>query len=114
MKRLITGIICIVCLIFIFNIVKSIVSLWQRGSLVTDQQAILTQKQQENETLKAKLQEAESPEFIERQAREKLNLQKEGEVVVVLPKSQNLNANDQKEIIPVIPNWKQWWKMIIN
>ena len=55
----------------------------------------------------------EELDFIEKQAREKLNLQKEGEVVVILPKTDNKQQVTQ-ETIKQPSNWQKWWKLIIN
>lgn len=109
-KRLITFFVVIISLVCIIQICRSIYSLWQKGSLVSDQAQILKQKQVENEQLRRKLAEVESPEFIEKEAREKLNLQKEGEVVVVLPK--NLPQVNEPQNLPQIPNWHKWWKLL--
>ncbi len=113
MKRLIAILISIISLIIIVNTFRSIVTLWQRGNIVSEQQALLNKKQQENEDLQKKLAEVESPDFIEKQAREKLNLQKEGEVVVILPKTDNKQQVTQ-ETIKQPSNWQKWWKLIIN
>lgn len=110
-KRLITFFVVIISFIFIVQISRSIYSLWQKGSLITEQEAILRQKQAENNKLKQKLSDVESPEFIEKEAREKLNLQKEGEVVVVLPK--NLpQAGTATSVSQNLPNWQKWWQLL--
>ena len=113
LKRLIAFIIVLVGLICIVQISRSIFNLWQKGDLISEQAAILKQKQAENDQLKQKLNQVESPEFIEKEARDKLNLQKEGEVVVVLPKTQELVLDDQNKG-EKLANWQKWWKLIIN
>lgn len=109
-SRLITFLISIISLFFIVNISRSIYELWQKGSVLSERQVVHDVLQKENAELEQKLAEAESPEFIEKQAREKLNLQKEGEVVVVLPK----NFDQFKPLVEdkmVAANWQQWWKL---
>jgi cell division protein FtsB len=47
-----------------------------------------------------------TPEFLEKEAREKLNLKKEGEVVVALPKLEDTDNTISKESKS---NFKQWF-----
>jgi hypothetical protein len=62
----------------------------------------------ENEQLQNEYNKVQSPEFIEKQARDKLNLGKEGEVAVILPPKQG-EAKPKEEIKPIeLPVWKQW------
>ena len=65
--------------------------------------------QKKNEELKVKLQEAQSREFIEKIARDKLGLAKEGETVVILPPSEPEVTKSAEE--KIIPNWQKWWKL---
>jgi cell division protein FtsB len=109
-KRLITFVVVIFCLFCIIQICWSIVNLWQKGGLVTEQVQILKQKQSENDQLKQKLVEVESNDYIEKEARNKLNMQKEGDVVVVLPK--NLPQIEKTSDSSQLSNWQKWAKMI--
>ena len=57
----------------------------------------------------------ESEEFIEEQARNKLNLSKEGEAVVILPPNvEELVGWEEPQKIPEIPNWKRWWNLFFG
>ena len=96
-------------LIFIIGLSRSIYSLWQKGSLVTEQETQRKKLEAENQVLQRKLAEAQSSPFIEKQARERLNLQREGEVVVVLPK--NLPTPQPQVVTLPVPSWQQWWKL---
>jgi len=63
----------------------------------------------QKEVLEGKLKYVESEEFVEKEAREKLNLAKEGEVVVVLPEgleliSQRLEIEKDEDLA----NWQRW------
>lgn len=109
-SRLITFLISIISLVFIVNISRSIYELWQKGSVLSERQEVRDELAATSEELQKKLAEAESPEFIEKQAREKLNLQKEGEVVVVLPKDlEKTEVEVENEV--TIPNWQKWWNV---
>ena len=69
----------------------------------------------ENKELKEKLEYVDSDEFVEKEARNKLNMSKENEVIVVLPVdklsqlSQNVNKN--KETDEDLANYQQWWHL---
>lgn len=109
-RRLIIFLISVLSLFFIVSLSRSIYSLWQKRSLVQERQVVRDQLTKENQALQKKLSEAESQEFIEREAREKLNLQKVGEVVVILP--QDLRSSPTAvPAAPPEPPWKQWWKL---
>ena len=108
-SRLIMIFISIILILVIVSIIRSIYSLWQKEHLVIEQEQLKEKLVQEQKQLQAKLKYVENPEFIEQQARNKLNLQKEGEAVVVLPK----NLTKAKVDIPpqAVPVWQQWLKL---
>jgi cell division protein FtsB len=76
---------------------------------VAEREAVRDRLEAEKQALAKKAGEVESPVYIERVAREKLNLQKEGEIVVVLPK--DLSTAVAEEAQPQLPNWQKWWKL---
>lgn len=108
-SRLIMFLISVVGLIFIVNISRSIVTLWQRGAIVTEREEVRDKLAERKAELEKQALEVESPEYIEEVAREKLNLQKEGEVVVVLPKDLQVLASE--DAVPEVPNWQKWWNL---
>ncbi len=69
----------------------------------------------ENRELENRLERAKSEEFIEQQLRDKLDLAKEGEIVLILPDEETLrkfaaDIEEEEEILPD-PNWKKWLKL---
>ena len=68
--------------------------------------------EEENRKLKERLAEITSPEFVEREAREKLGYGKEGETLLVLP-NQNSTQYSEKSAQEEGPNWRKWWKLYI-
>ena len=79
--------------------------------MVDQHGSLLTHEKEENDRLKRKLYEVQSPEYIEKQAREKLGMSREGEYVVMLPAS--LSAQKKAIDEPIVtlvslPVWKQW------
>lgn len=80
---------------------------------VEESEKRLAKLREENEALERELEHKRSPEFVEREIREKLGLVKKGEAIVILPKDnrdQSPEARDQKEI----PNWQKWWKLFFG
>lgn len=112
-NRLSRLIITIVSLLLVVSLSRSIMSLWEKYDIVWERQQELDREKERNVQLKTELEQVQRPEFIEREAREKLGMVKEGETVVLLPKSQISNSNDQtrEENEEKIPNWKKWWRL---
>ena len=68
--------------------------------------------EKEKEKLSLKYQYYQTPEFIEEEARNKLNMAKPGETIVILPPNlgEFLNHPKNKDS-PSLPNWKKWWDL---
>lgn len=108
MKKLIFILILISLLIFIKNTVVSIIQLSQNSKTIDKLDFNLKSAKQENVLLQQKLYYVKSDEFIEEQARNKLNLVKNGEYMVIAPPPQGKLEQTKKD---EIPNWKRWWKL---
>jgi len=71
----------------------------------------------EKKELEARLSEVSSEYYIEKQIRDKLNLTKEGEIMVILPPEDVLRKlapkEEEKEAILPDPNWRKWIKLFI-
>lgn len=83
--RLINLILVFFLLMLFVNIIRSRMFLSKRGDVVKETQEELKEVRRENEELKKKKAQVESRQYIERQARNKLNLGKEEEIVLLLP-----------------------------
>jgi len=68
--------------------------------------------EKEKKKLSSKYKYYQSLEFIEEEARNKLNMAKPGETIVVLPPnlSETLNHSKIQTEAP-LPNWKKWWNL---
>jgi len=66
--------------------------------------------------IEAKIRQATSEAYIEEMARDRLNMQKEGERIVILQDDKDqfpgfdLEGDDRKE--EEDPNWQKWWKLV--
>ncbi|MDO8515432.1 MAG: septum formation initiator family protein [bacterium] len=76
----------IIGLILIINTVKAIGDAWQAGVRVDKRGEKIVFLEKENQKIKQKISEVESPEYLEQIARNKLNLTKPGEEIIILPK----------------------------
>lgn len=85
-----------------------------RGEIAAEKEKIAKMKMV-NEVLANQVAQAQKPEFIDREIRNKLGLVKTGETVVVLPEEDVLKSLAPKveidqEALPD-PNWKKWLKL---
>ena len=95
--------------VFTVRLSRNVWKLWKAGERIKDAESGVRSQELENQELQKRLAEVQSPEFIEREAREKLGLGKEGETIIVLP-PQNEKSNTQYSISNE-PNWKKWWNL---
>ena len=81
-------------------------------------QSQINQMGQENSDMENLISYLSSTDFQEKEAREKLNLQKSDEKMIVLQKDvvqpdsqpQNIASNSQTPPEDNSPNWQKWWK----
>lgn len=108
MKKLLFFIFILISFFIINNLVRSIVTLWQKQDLVVKAQEELEAKKRENQITRQKLSQVQSVEFIEKQAREKLLLAKQGENEVILPKELTEGKKEAKLPKDTRQNWEKW------
>lgn len=102
------------CLFIIFNLCQSLYSLWQKQDLLVSAKKELYQEQKKNNKLKTQLDEVETPEFVEKEARNKLLYVKPGEKIVVFSDKLIVNEKETPTPTPPEPNWKQWLNLFIK
>jgi len=71
------------------------------------------------ESLKREEEYKKSPEFLEREARDKLGLVKKDEKLLILPEAGNVLESDSSQIsnrtkIDKTPNWVKWKKFLFD
>src|SRR5574337_966769 len=89
--KLMTNIVIIFIIVLLsISLLGSIIKILNANQKLTEAKNKILAAQKEQEDRKRKVAEAKSPEFIEKRARDKLGLAKEGEIVVVLPDPQTL------------------------
>lgn len=88
-RRLYQLSIIVIGLFIIYGSSRNILELWQQKQRVWKIQKEVKELEVKEAELKKKLEYYSSDEYVEKMAREKLLLQKEGETVIILPSPQN-------------------------
>ena len=108
MKNIIFIKIIAILLLIINDLVRSMFDIWHKKDYITQAQKELSFQKQENQRLKSALSYSKTQEFMEKQARDKLFMVKNGEQEVLIQQnegSQSLSEQDND------PNWRRWWKL---
>lgn len=104
-------------LFLLFNFSYSIYSLWRRGDIVSEREEYLRRLEKEQDELKTELSYTMRPEFIEEEARNKLNLVRPGETLVVLSEhesSESANMSINKESMPEKRVLSEWFQLFVG
>lgn len=111
-KKIINFTILIIGVGLIINLSRDILRLLKAGERIEQAQLRVEELEKENLELQELSQYYQGEEFIEEQARNKLNLAREGETIVILPPNVGeLVGWKEEEKTPEIPNWKKWFKL---
>lgn len=110
-RKIILVLVILAGIYFAFSLTKQIWSLWQGRARLEDTQKIYQKAEEENRQLKNDLAYKESDEFVEKEAREKLNFAREGEEIAILPIREEIEKEEEKE---EIPNWRKWLKLLFS
>ena len=108
--KAINWILLILSIILTINIVRTFADLSRQENIIKEATDRLQEAEEEKGNLQKNLAKVESQEFIEREARNKLNLGKEGEVVLILP---SISLVVTPSAIPAdnSANWKKWVRL---
>lgn len=109
-KRIFKILVLALGLFLIVSLVQQTLSLWRAEERIGIAQRKVEEAKQKNEELAGKLKYVQSEEFIEKEARDKLGMGKEGETIVVVPKDviEKEVEKAQKEEPEKVPNWRLW------
>ena len=105
----------LIILILSLNIIGQIINTLKSGERIDQATEKLHKMEVENRNLKNKLENVKSNDFIEEEARNKLGLAKEGEIIVIIPdETIDLILGKKKAEIVRLPNYLGWWKLFFN
>lgn len=112
-KKIVFFVFIVFSLFIINDLTHSIFNLWQKNDLLDRARRTLSLEKKKNDELKKRLKDTAQPQFIEKEARNKLFLVKPGEGIVVAGPTVYMQASPSSMVKPVEkrPNWKQWWEM---
>jgi len=116
--RLIRYILIFVCALLVVSLVNNISTSRKMAQTLENAKQSLSDAQADEESLKQDLGIIESDYYFEKEARNKLGLVKENEIVVVLPSDDVLRklsprkVNDENYRLPE-SNWKKWMSLFL-
>ena len=99
-----------------FTLIRNTYLLWQSGSRIQEAEKQLEDVTKEHQDLASQLRLIESPQFIEKEARDKLNLAKPGDIIVILPPEEELKKLAPDLSVPLEvspPNYLQWANLFL-
>jgi len=99
------------CAFVSFGLIRSLWDTWRRGDQVAQRRAVLKQEQEKNTMLAKQLEEATSSAFVEREARNKLGLAKDGETIVLMGAPASGDIQPQNVSQAPLSRWRLWWKL---
>lgn len=110
--KLVNWLLFLLSIAFVGNIIRTTTSLSGEDNIIKEAKDKLQKVTDENQNLKRQLAQVGSQEFIEKEARNKLNLGKEGEIVLILP---SISPFLTPPPIPAdsSPNWQKWMKIFL-
>lgn len=103
----------------VVSLSRSIYSLSGKNDNIDEAKSRVEAELNKNTALNRALAEVQTRMVIERDARDKLNMSKTNETVVVIPKDLVDKIASETATVSasffnrpeIIPNWKKWWKM---
>lgn len=99
----------VISLILCVGLMRSLYAQIFKKDAVAERQSKIANEQLRNKELKQKLEEATSSAFIEKLAREKLGMVREGDTVVLIDTSRVLNNTQISPDAKRKSNWSLWW-----
>lgn len=111
-RRIVNFTILIIGVGLIINLSRDILRLLRAGDRIKQAQLRVEELEKEHLQLKELKGYYQSEEFIEEQARNKLNLAREGEIIVILPPNiEELVGWQEEEKPQELPNWQRWFRL---
>ena len=98
----------------IVSLSRNIFKLLQAADQLKEAEQKVLELEKEAQLLTQKKELFQSQDFIEQEARNKLNMVREGETVVVLPPNiKEVLGEKEKPKLESLPNWQQWLNLFL-
>jgi cell division protein FtsB len=101
-------------LVFVVRLGSNVVKLYKAGGRLSEEETKLVEVKKKNQELKERLAQVQTPQYMEKEAREKLGMGKEGEVVVIVPADEVSTANKVVSKQGNEPNWVRWRRLYLR
>lgn len=103
-------------LYLIVSLTRSIWQLYKAGDQVFEVEKVKQVELNRNLELKKELEASKSGDFVERQARDKLNMGRPGEVVLIVPdptspRLRGAGSEQESKIVVQEANWRKWVRL---
>lgn len=118
--HLVTVVLAMLTLSLLYNFVQQVIQSANLEAQRAELEAEVAALEEENLHLQGAAEYAESNAHVERLARERLNLAREGDIVVladVLAPPATSDAEEPQqtpELPPAAPNWQRWWEAFVE
>lgn len=115
-SKAVAYIILIFSLLFIISLLKNSWRLFHADERLKTAEKKLAELKKENQTLQEKFQFYQSDQFIESQIRDKLQMAKPGETIIILPEnlsreSSKSGSESNQTTDKELSNWQKWLKI---
>ena len=105
--------------IFLFNVAKTSIDIGQKSKRVTSLEKEVADLTNQKATLEKDLAGANDPAVIEREARDRLQMIRPGEKIVIMPGQANVENLSNTENVPGQnvssgPYFKEWYELIFE
>ena len=110
--RLINLLLLILVILLSSSAVRSWIKISQREEIIRDTKEKLQQVKDNKEQLERQLAQVESRQYIEKEARNKLNMGKNGEIIIIMP-SVSPASDPTPTPWDASPNWQKWARLFL-
>lgn len=115
-KKFFEWVLILLSFYIIFSLSKSLWEFFGVSFRLEEVKKELVLEEKKRDEIEAKIKEATSEAFVEKVARNELNMQKTGDVVVMLLNKEKPSFGSDDEDGGVLeedkPNWQRWWELI--
>lgn len=94
------------------GIFRSVERNYRLAQTLKERELVVARLERKHEELTNALFEATQSAFIEREARDKLGLIREGEVVVLVPRFAEGSSSGSMREATMSSNWVKWWRRL--
>lgn len=112
-KKIIFLVILVTFLSLVYSLSRQVYDALRSGARLDQEVEELVKLQQKNSELKEKLTRTQTVKFIEEQTRDKLNMARAGETVMIIPQEridQIVNLEKERKV-EILLNWQGWLKL---